>query len=186
MSTCSLELFKALAIVRKIGGLADRSKSISIDMDHLAVSLQLGASVAINGVCLSVTDISGSTVAFDTVRQTLQLSNLGTAQVGDSVNVERSLRVGDEIGGHNLSGHIAGTVEIVDVDEWGSERRLRFGCAEEHMSYLFDKGFVALDGVSLTIADVDRRRAVHLGQLDPGYVTSNRLRWSESRRQSQS
>ena len=118
--------------------------------------LQIGASVAVAGVCLTATSIDGPDVRFDVVGETLAQTNLGQLQTGDRVNVERSVRVGDEIGGHNVSGHIDGTAQIVAVDTDGSNTLVRYEAPAPLMAYILRKGFVALDGCSLTVATVDR------------------------------
>lgn len=118
--------------------------------------LERGASVAVDGTCLTATDISGDRVAFDVMRETLEKTTLGGLAVGSRVNVERSYRVGDEVGGHIVSGHVTGTAEIVAVDTPENNRAVTFRVPKGWMKYILPKGFVALDGCSLTIVDVDR------------------------------
>ena len=126
-----------------------------IDLAELASGVQLGASVAVNGTCLTVTNVEGAEVGFDVIAETLSLTNLGAVAVGDRVNVERSLKFGDEVGGHILSGHVSDRVRLARVEEAANERRLFFAVPHGWMKYLHHKGFVALDGASLTIASVD-------------------------------
>lgn len=128
---------------------------LTLDLGERAKDLELGASVAVNGTCLTVTSTEG-TVSFDVIRETLALTNLGEFKVGDIVNTERSYRVGDEVGGHVLSGHVCSTVEVVGIVEDDGRRDIEFKVAAEWMKYIQHKGFVALDGASLTIARVDR------------------------------
>ena len=123
-----------------------------------AEGLELGASVAINGTCLTVTEV-GNAVCFDVIHETLGLTNLGSIKPGDQVNVERSFRVGDEVGGHILSGHICDTVTVAEIIEGDLQRDLVFDVAPDWMKYLHHKGFVALDGASLTIAWVDHDKS---------------------------
>lgn len=120
--------------------------------------LEPGASVAINGCCLTVSGVGEGGASFDVIRESLARTNLGDLAPGDRVNVERSARFGDEIGGHRVSGHITGVAEVVEVHEATNERIMALACAPEWMRYLFYKGFVALDGASLTISGVDRAR----------------------------
>lgn len=122
----------------------------------LGEGLQRGASVAIDGVCLTATEIAGDRVSFDAMQETLQRTPLGGLRAGARVNVERSFRVGDEVGGHLVSGHVAGTSEIVAVTETPTNRVVTFRAERSWMRYLLAKGFVALDGCSLTVSDVDR------------------------------
>lgn len=129
---------------------------------------QLGASVAINGVCLTVADIQGDLLSFDVIDTTLALTNLGALNSGDKVNFERAARIGDEIGGHLMSGHILCCVKVSDIRTEQESYRLRFSVVESAvnngvtdaakqsspMSYLFNKGYVGLNGASLTICDI--------------------------------
>ena len=141
-------------------------RRLTVNLGELGDGLQLGASVAINGTCLTVTqladqpvssdDASGdaSDVCFDVIRESLNQTNLGELIEGSLVNVERSFRVGDEIGGHILSGHVSGRVQVESIQEAANERNMCFSVPPQCMKYLHHKGFVALDGASLTIATV--------------------------------
>ncbi|MCZ6890463.1 MAG: riboflavin synthase subunit alpha [Gammaproteobacteria bacterium] len=129
---------------------------LAIDLGELSAGLELGASVAIDGTCVTATAIQGTRATFELIKETTELSNLGEVTPGNHVNVERSFKVGDEIGGHILSGHIAGTVEVMRIDESQGHKRVRFRAPSAWMDYLMDKGFVALNGASLTIAAIDR------------------------------
>jgi riboflavin synthase len=146
--------------LRPVVGVIDEPalRRLVVDLQELAEGVNLGASVAINGTCLTVTAAERGRVSFDVIRETLALTNLGSLRIGDRVNVERSFRVGDEVGGHILSGHVTGVVELRDVDVAQNQRNLRFDAPAALMKYLLHKGFVALDGASLTIAAVDRVR----------------------------
>ncbi|MCL4134533.1 UNVERIFIED_CONTAM: hypothetical protein GTU68_009249 [Idotea baltica] len=125
-------------------------------MGGLADGLQLGASVANNGTCLTASQIDGPLVSFDVIGETLDMTNLGAVNAGDRVNIERSLKFGDELGGHILSGHVSGTVSVAEVEREGNNRTIWFDVDPAHMPFLLWKGFVALDGASLTISRVDR------------------------------
>lgn len=131
-------------------------RRLAVVLGELADGVALGASVAINGTCLTVTSESeGGIVRFDVIQETLQLTNLDTLVSGDLVNVERSFKVGDEIGGHILSGHVTDTVVVAGVREADNLREVTFTVPGRWMKYLHHKGFVALDGASLTIASID-------------------------------
>ena len=134
----------------------DGIRRLTVDLGPLAEGLELGASVATNGVCLTAAEIDGSRVRFDVIGETLERSNLGAVGVGDHVDIERSLKFGDELGGHILSGHVAGTVMVSEIIEDGDNRTMWFDTDPDLMRYLLWKGFVAVDGASLTIAGVDR------------------------------
>ncbi|WP_298636162.1 riboflavin synthase subunit alpha [uncultured Umboniibacter sp.] len=120
--------------------------------------LEQGASVAINGVCLSVVSWSDQGVVFDAIEETLRLTNLGELSVGDCVNTERSFKMGQELGGHVVSGHIDASVKILSIDQQQNAVKVWYALPETLRKYLFVKGFVALDGCSLTIVDVEADR----------------------------
>lgn len=130
-------------------------RHLTVDLGKMADGVALGASVAINGTCLTVTAEQEGKPTFDVISETLRLTNLGDLAVADLVNVERSFRVGDEIGGHILSGHISTSVVVAEVVEAQNTRDVYFRVPERWMKYLHMKGFVALDGASLTIASVN-------------------------------
>lgn len=116
--------------------------------------LAIGASVAHNGVCLTVTAIDGDNVSFDLMRETLRLTNLGAISPGQCVNIERAARFGDEIGGHSMSGHIICMARVVAIEEAPNNRRLWFSLPEEISRFVFEKGYIGVDGISLTVGDV--------------------------------
>jgi riboflavin synthase len=120
----------------------------------LLPGLQPGASVAHNGCCLTVTRIEGDLVSFDLMQETLRVTNLGQLQVGDRVNVERAARFGDEIGGHAMSGHIMSTAPVSRVIESENNRQVWFHIPAELGKYIFTKGYIGIDGISLTIGEV--------------------------------
>lgn len=124
----------------------------------LCEGLEVGASVAVDGVCLTVTALTSEGVSFDVMQQTLSLTTLGDLENGDAVNIERSARQGVEIGGHIVSGHVDGAVEIVAIEEPENNRFVTYRMPPEKMKYIFDKGFVALNGCSLTVAETDRNK----------------------------
>lgn len=129
----------------------------------LSQGLEIGASVAHNGCCLTVTKIDGERVDFDLMQATLALTNLGDLDVGDRVNIERAAKFGDEIGGHSMSGHISLMGEIVDVIDTPNNRTIWFEIPQEKVKYVLAKGYIGLDGCSLTIGEVEGTRfSVHL------------------------
>lgn len=115
-----------------------------------------GASVAVNGTCLTVARQQDTRVGFDVIAETLRLTNLATLQAGSRVNVERSATFADEIGGHRVSGHVSGTTQVLERRDQEANRVLRFALDDDWSRFLFHKGFVALDGASLTISALDR------------------------------
>ncbi|CAM3624558.1 MULTISPECIES: riboflavin synthase subunit alpha [Rahnella] len=127
-------------------------------------NLQLGASVAHNGCCLTVTEVNGDLVSFDLMKETLRLTNLGDLKEGDQVNLERAARFNDEIGGHLMSGHIICTAEVAKILTSENNRQIWFRMPHEDlMKYVLHKGYIGIDGISLTIGEVTRTRfCVHL------------------------
>lgn len=120
----------------------------------LTVGLALGASVAHNGCCLTVTQIEGPLVSFDLMQETLNVTNLGLLNVGDLVNVERAAKFGDEIGGHAMSGHIMATATVSAVITTENNHQVWFSVPTQLMKYIFAKGYIGIDGISLTIGEV--------------------------------
>ena len=119
--------------------------------DSLVQGLALGASVAIDGVCQTVVAIEDGRVVFEAIKETLERTTLDGLQEGRLVSVERSFRVGDEIGGHEVSGHVTGTGTIEQAHHEGDVHQLTIGVPAEWMKYILPKGFVAVDGSSLTL-----------------------------------
>lgn len=131
--------------------------------NELTHNLSIGASVANNGCCLTITYIENDTVSFDLMQETLNKTNLGKLKVGNGVNIERAAKFGDEIGGHIMSGHIIATIEITKIEQDENRKTLWFSLPEHLQRYVFNKGFVGLDGCSLTIGEVVKNEfCVHL------------------------
>eukprot|EP00892_Ulva_mutabilis_P010461 jgi/Ulvmu1/7788/UM004_0017.1 len=130
--------------------------SFQVAFPHGATKeVAIGASVALNGTCLTVTTIDKDTLSFDVIPETLRRTNLGTLVQGSKVNFERSVRYGDEVGGHNVSGHIHTTAEIVQLEQSADNSMMKFKVADvDWMKYIMPKGFIAVDGCSLTVGEV--------------------------------
>lgn len=139
--------------------------------------LALGASVAVNGTCLTVTAVGEVGVAFDIIHETLRLTNLGALTEGAEVNVERSASFQDEIGGHRVSGHVSGTTVLKAISRAGGEWRGTMALDPAWSAYVFHKGFIALDGCSLTVARLDREAGTFEVALIP--ETLERTLWGE-------
>lgn len=131
---------------------------------ELVSNLETGASVANNGCCLTVTKIEGTQISFDLVKETLRLTNLGELKVGSEVNIERAAKYGDEIGGHVMSGHIVTTAEVAKIITSENNLQIWFRIFDKAlMKYILHKGFIGIDGISLTVGDVvNNRFCVHL------------------------
>ena len=130
-----------------------RTHTVGLPED-MAGDLQTGASVAHNGCCLTVTETDGRTARFDLMAETLDKTNLGRLKAGDLVNLERAARFGDEIGGHLMSGHITATTEILRIERTEHNTTMHFALPAALKPYILPKGFVGLDGCSLTIGSV--------------------------------
>jgi riboflavin synthase len=129
--------------------------AVALDV-ALREGLAIGASVSIDGVCQTVVSIQGQEVWFEAIRETLERTTLDTLQPGQRVSVERSFRVGDEIGGHTVAGHVIGTGTVQQVRREGHDAGLRIAIPASWMKYVMAKGFIAVDGSSLTVGDTDR------------------------------
>ncbi|SHO56968.1 riboflavin synthase subunit alpha [Vibrio quintilis] len=120
--------------------------------------LEIGASVAVDGVCLTVTEILSPTrVKFDVMLQSLRITTLSDYPQGAQVNVERAAKDGAEIGGHPLSGHVDFKTPLLDVMQQEDNYCIRFGISDEWKRYVFPKGYIALNGASLTVSAVDKQ-----------------------------
>ena len=138
-------------------------RTLTIDLDGFSDGLQIGASVALDGVCMTVVSLEGTEVRFDAIEETLGRTTLERAIQGHMVNVERSLRMGDELGGHILSGHVMMTAKIIGRVERGEGLDLVIENPLEARPYILEKGFIAIDGMSLTIGETsDEGFALHI------------------------
>jgi riboflavin synthase len=137
--------------------------------------LQIGASVSIDGVCLTVAELNPDSIRFDVVKESLSRSTIGQLKSGDDVHFERSLRIGDEIGGHFLSGHVDCVAELQERSDDGGDVRMRFSIPSNYVKYVFEKGYIAIQGVSLTVASVDRRKSMFSVALVPETLRATSL-----------
>ncbi len=123
-------------------------------------ALQLGASVAVNGVCLTVvsfeTNGNVALISFDVIKETLTISNLGSLNLNDTVNVERSLTMGDELGGHIVSGHVHCVATLQKRVQSDTNCSLHFEVTKNWLKYILPKGFIAINGISLTVGSVSQ------------------------------
>ena len=149
-------LVEALGVV---GSLIEKGEQARLDLGiPFSGELALGDSVAVNGCCLTVAEISGDSVAFDVLAQTLRVTSLGKLSAGSVVNLERALRVGDRLGGHFVQGHVDAVGEIVSLEENGQDHVVEVSLPPEIHKLCVGKGSIAIDGISLTIADLKEAR----------------------------
>jgi riboflavin synthase len=116
-----------------------------------AAGLERGASVSIDGTCLTAVDIDGARVGFDVIPETMRRTMFTEVRAGIEVNVERALRFGDEVGGHLVSGHVMGVGMIAEVNNLEGGRNLRIVCQDDVLRYIHEKGYIAVSGISLTV-----------------------------------
>ena len=157
---------------------------------RLAVTAQVtlaethvGDSISVNGVCLTATSIQGSVLTFDLSPETLRRSNLGALKAGDPVNLERPVAANGRLGGHIAQGHVDATAKVLDVQPEGDSLLIRFQPPQALMPYIVEKGFIAVDGVSLTVAGREAsaftvsvipftQRRTNLGSRKPGALVN--------------
>jgi len=166
-------------LVREVGTVTSMVDGrLVIAAPATAQGVQLGDSVAIDGVCLTVVACVDSTLSFDAVPETLARTALGTLDQGSRVNLEPALRAGDALGGHYVQGHVDGVGTVDSVAPEGDGRRVRFEAPAELLRYIVEKGSIAVQGTSLTVAAVDDTgfevaliphtlQATTLGELEP-------------------
>jgi riboflavin synthase len=150
-------------IITDIGDLTERAGGrLTIRSSYAAKGIAIGASIACDGACLTVTTVtpagSGSLFTVDVSNETLSKTTLGDWRPGQRINLERSLKAGDELGGHIVSGHVDGVARISDIRPDGESRRFTVEVPPALARYIASKGSVALDGISLTVNDVDQSR----------------------------
>ena len=148
-------------IVQEIGEIKECNKTSSgktievLATNSFTENLKKGASVSVNGVCLTSVSSSNGCMIFDVIKETLRITNLDDIQVGNMVNLERSLRYGDEVGGHILSGHVSCKAKSRLLQNDG-EVELRIECPKEWLDFILLKGYVAINGASLTVAKKEK------------------------------
>ena len=173
-------LVSAIGRIASVEG--DKSRRLVVDSPYDADTILVGASIAHNGVCLTVTQVekhgTGSRWSVDVVGETLAKTTIPHWQAGQGVNLERSLTLGDELGGHMVYGHVDTAVRFIGVQGQGEAAHHVFAIDEEYLPFIAVKGSVALDGVSLTVASVSQNQfgvalvphtltVTTLGQLQP-------------------
>ena len=143
--------------VGRVAGVTGGASGVRLEIDGPLTSTgaNVGDSVAINGVCLTVVDVDGSRLSFEAVPETLARSSLGRLTAGSPVNLEPALRAGDALGGHYVQGHVDGVGAVRSVEPEGDGRRLWFDAPHELHRYIVEKGSISIEGTSLTVAALD-------------------------------
>jgi len=148
-------LIEMLCIVKSVRHTAS-AMQLTVDLGKLADETKVGDSIAINGTCLTVAQLTANVAVFDVSPETLRKSALGKLKAGSQVNVERAVKAGDRLGGHIVAGHIDGTATIAAVHKQDKVWNIKFSAPSELLDQMVVKGSVAVDGISLTIASLDK------------------------------
>ncbi|MDD2237287.1 MAG: riboflavin synthase [Kiritimatiellae bacterium] len=150
-------IIKSLDLKEKWGRIAIDPRK---PWDH---PVEIGESIAISGICLTVTDVVDGALHFDVLRETFERTTLGYKQPGQFINMERSLRWGQEMGGHIVVGHVDGVATVENIREVGRDWSFEFSCSDELFDGVVYKGSVGIDGVSLTVAELTKKTfSVHI------------------------
>jgi len=143
-------------IIEEIGTVASAPGGrLAIGASKVLEGMQLGGSIAVNGACQTVTDFDGRCFSVDVMPETLKRTNLGRLRIGDRVNLERPLALGGELGGHLVQGHVDDTGKIASIVKEGEAILMSFEAPPEVMRYIVPKGFITVDGASLTVVSKD-------------------------------
>ncbi len=143
-------------IVEEVGRVTPaQSGKLVISASHVLQGMELGGSIAVDGVCLTITSFNTSSFSVDIMLETLEWTNLGSLSAGDEVNLERPLTLEKPLGGHLVQGHVDDTGRVVSIMWDGEAMLIRFEAPPEVMRYIVEKGFIAADGVSLTVVTKD-------------------------------
>jgi len=155
MFTGLVEATGTIVSIKQLGNQARYTVEIPF-----ANELAIGDSVANNGCCLTVAESTETTASFDVLTQTLKVTSLGHLKEGSKVNLERALLPTDRLGGHFVQGHVDGTGEIIDLSVHGQDHRLEISLPSSIHKYCISKGSLAIDGISLTIAELTENSAI--------------------------
>ena len=147
-------IIEALGTIKEVTE-SNGGRRLLLDVGDLARGLEVGASLSVNGVCLTAVEVEGQKVAAEVVVETMRRSNLGSVQEGDRVNLERPLRADGRFGGHIVQGHIDARGEVIRIEPEGEGRLIQVGAESDGLRYIVEKGSITVDGVSLTVASID-------------------------------
>ncbi len=143
-------------IIEEVGRVASaQSNSLTISASQALCGMEAGGSIAVNGVCLTITSFNTGSLSVDIMPETLMRTNLGLLCVGDEVNLERPLALGGYLGGHLVQGHVDDTGRVTAINREGGAMLIRFEAPPQVMGYMVEKGFIAVDGASLTVVTKD-------------------------------
>jgi riboflavin synthase len=169
MFTGLVERTGQISSVEEISGGA----RIGVEMGEMASKIAIGDSICTSGVCLTAISLDDKTAYFDVSPQSLKVTNLGTLEAGSVVNLERSLRVGDRLGGHFLSGHVDDIGELLEIKTCGDFSNYVFSAPSAMLPLMVDKGSIGVDGVSLTIAKLHDSGSFEVALIPETLNTTN-------------
>lgn len=149
-------IIKELAIVTKIVNTTQKVL-LKVSTSSVFNTAQVNDSIAINGCCLTITELTNNTASFDILPETLKLTNLGLLTVNQQVNIESSLTLQDKLGGHILQGHVDCTASVLKLEPDGDSTRVYFSLPSKFLKMLVPKGFISINGISLTIVEVTKQ-----------------------------
>ena len=175
-------IIETVGCVAAVDAQGEKSR-LAIDAPAISDGLPIGASVAVNGACLTVVAVSAGRLVFEVVRETLDRSSLGALRIGSRVNLERALRADGRLDGHIVQGHVDGTGRVRTIERRDADVRFAVDCEPEFAALLVPKGSIAIDGVSLTLVQVGAAgfdvaliphtlAATNLGDRQPGELVN--------------
>ena len=147
-------IIKEIGKIHRISGLGNSYK-LSVEAKDIVLEVKIGDSVAVNGVCLTLTGKNKNVLDFDVMGETAKRTNISKLRIGGIVNLEGALKAGDPLGGHFVTGHIDCTGRIRDVGRMGDNYSIKVSFPEEHKRLIVEKGSITLDGISLTVGKVE-------------------------------
>lgn len=149
-------IVEEMGTVAHIVGDQDQADQLTVNCHTVLEGTRIGDSIAVNGTCLTVTALTNHSFTVGLSPETLRRTNLGLLKVGDPVNLERALAFGGRMGGHYVQGHVDGIGEIVAIVPEGDSKRVTIRPPARLLPYIVEKGYIAVDGVSLTVAEMGR------------------------------
>lgn len=147
-------IVEALGTIKEIAEV-NGGRRLVLEIGNLAVDLEVGGSLSVNGVCLTAVEVDGQDVTAEVVVETMRRSNLGSVREGDRVNLERPLKADGRFDGHIVQGHVDARGDVIRIEPEGAGRLIQVGTGSEGLRYIVEKGSITVDGVSLTVATVD-------------------------------
>lgn len=147
-------IIEGIGEIKEVKG-AEKGLSLRVSIPNIFDDIKIGDSIAVNGACLTAKTITGGSFIADVSAETIRRTTMGRLKTGDRVNIERALMLSDRLGGHIVTGHIDGTAKIVDKRQEGESVKIMFSLDKELLRYIIKKGSIAIDGISLTVNELN-------------------------------